>query len=98
MQNDRMVLMSFSPEEFQSQIREVIKEELAIVFSQKKEKLMNAKQLCEFLGIHLSTLNSWKSKGMIPCLRIGKRVFFSKDQVLQALKEDGNYKKMKELK
>jgi hypothetical protein len=74
MQNDRMVLMPFSPEEFQNLIREVIKEELAIASSQKNEKLLNAKQLCDFLGIHISTLNSWKAQGKIPFKRLGKRI------------------------
>ena len=95
MENDRMILMPFSSAEFQSLIREVIKEELALVSSQKKEKLMNAKQLCEFLGIHISTLNVWKVSGKIPYKRLGKRIFFEKKQVEAALQDSGNYGKLK---
>jgi excisionase family DNA binding protein len=98
MQNDRMFLMPFSPEEFQSLIREVIKEELSIASSMKNEKLMNANQLCEFLGIHISTLNTWKAEGKIPFKRLGKRIFFDRKEVLSSLKEAGTYKKMNELK
>ena len=61
------------------------------------DKLLDAKELCEFLGIHLSTLNKWKSESKIPFKRMGKRIFFKKEEVLAAL-EDSNYSKMKELK
>ena len=97
MQNDKMILMFFSPEEFQSSIREVIKAELAIVSNQKSEKLMNAKQLCEYLGIHISTLNTWKAEGKIPFKRLGKRIFFDREEVLSSLKEAGSYNKIKEI-
>jgi len=83
----------------QEQIRTAVREEISAAAKQRKEKeLMNAKQLCEFLGIHISTLNKWKAEGTIKFKRLGKRIFFNREEVLSSLKEDGNYKKMKELK
>lgn len=61
------------------------------------EKLMDAKELCKFLGISLSTLNVWKASAKIPFKRLGKRVFFVKEDVLKTL-EDSNYNKIKQLR
>lgn len=61
------------------------------------DKLLNAKELCQLLGIHLSTLNTWKAESKIPFKRLGKRIFFNKNEVLDSL-EDSNYYRIKELK
>lgn len=48
---------------------------------------MNFKETCDFLGIHPSTLNKWKAENKIPYKRLGKRVFFKKQEILNFLKE-----------
>ena len=85
-----------------NQLSELIKKSVQDVLEgdrkdRDSDKLLDAKELCEFLGIHLSTLNKWKSESKIPFKRLGKRVFFDKNEVLDAL-EDSNYSKMKELR
>ena len=85
-----------------NQLSEMIKKSVQDVLDgdrkeKDSDKLLDAKELCEFLGIHLSTLNKWKSESKIPFKRMGKRIFFKKEEVLAAL-EDSNYSKMKELK
>ena len=97
MQSNGIVIIS--PYELQELIRTAIREEISAAVEHKKDKtLLNAKQLCEFLGIHISTLNTWKVDGKIPFKRLGKRIFFDRKEVLSSLKEDGTYKKMNELK
>lgn len=61
------------------------------------KELMNFKETCDFLGIHPSTLNKWKAENKIPFRRLGKRIFFSREDVLKSLKES-NYQKIKNIK
>lgn len=93
MQNN-IVLFSMDKSEFSSIIKNAIQSEL----SKKKEKeLMNFKETCEFLGIHTSTLNKWKSENKVPFKKLGKRIFFNREDVTKSLK-DSNYSKLNQLK
>ena len=75
---------------------------VAIVMGIKKNNLFDQKQImnfqetCDFLGIHPSTLNKWKAENKIPYKRLGKRIFFKKEDILNSLK-DSNYQKYKSL-
>lgn len=61
-----------------------------------KKELMNFKETCGFLGIHPSTLNKWKANNKIPYKRLGKRIFFQREEILNSLKES-NYYKLKKI-
>ncbi|MFC2119812.1 helix-turn-helix domain-containing protein [Bacteroidota bacterium] len=99
MLSEKIILTSFSLEELKEIVGDAVNEKLIERdISNKKRELMNAKQLCEFLGIHISTLNTWKAEGKIPFKRLGKRIFFHREEVLAALINDGSYSKSKELK
>ena len=95
MQSEKIVLMSITTDQLRDIIRDAVRSELS---KQKEKELMNFNETIQFLGISRSTLNTWKSQGKLPFKRLGKRIFFCRAEVLLALKEDGNYKKMKELK
>ena len=87
-----------SPAELESLIRNVFREELAAAGNQSKEKvLMNFNETIQFLGISRSTLNIWKSQGRLPYKKLGKRIFFNQQEILDAL-EDSNYSKLKKLR
>jgi predicted DNA-binding transcriptional regulator AlpA len=91
---DNVVLISIPQDKLKDLIREAVREEL----SYKKEKeLLNFKETCEFLGISSSCLNKWKAENQIPYKRLGKRIFFKRDEIIHALKDSG-YSKLKELK
>jgi len=97
--DNNIVLLSIGKGELQDLIKEAVREELISANRTKTEKeLLNAKEVCEFLGIHISTLNSWKSQGKIPYKKIGKRIFFKRDEVLGALKDNSFHHKLKQLK
>ena len=90
---DNIILISIDKDELSS----IIKSAIHVELSQKKEKeLMNFKETYEFLNISPSTLNKWKSESKIPFKKLGKRIFFSRADVMQSL-EDSNYHKLKEL-
>ena len=76
-------------------IKQAIKEVLLEREEEKNYKeLMNFNETCDFLGIHPSTLNKWKAENKIPYKRLGKRIFFSKKDILNSLKES-NYQKFR---
>jgi len=91
---NNIVLISLSEEQLRTIIKDAIHEEL----SQKKEKeLLNFKEACEFLGISPSALNKWKSENKIPFKRLGKRIFFNRQDIMISL-EESNYSKLKQIK
>jgi len=90
---DNIVLISIGKEELQELVRSAVKSELR---NKQQKQLMNFKETREYLGISTSTLNKWKSTDKIPFKRLGKRIFFNRADVLQALK-DSNYSKLRGL-
>jgi hypothetical protein len=93
MLNDNIVLMSISREDLKNLISEVIRSE----FSKRKEKeILNAKEVCELLNIHPSTLASWKREGKLRFKKKGKRVFYFRSEILADL-EDSNFNKLKNI-
>ena len=85
--------MSISQDDLRSLIKQAVHEELSL--KQEKE-LMNFTETKEFLGVSVSCLNAWKRSGKIPFKRMGKRIFFHKREIMEALKES-NYLKLKQL-
>jgi len=73
-------------------VNEVIKEEK----SRQQKELLNFKETCDFLGIHPSTLNKWKSQNKIPFKRLGKRVFFKRQEILESF-QNSNFQKYREI-
>lgn len=47
---------------------------------------LSQKQCAELLGVSVTTLISYKKRKLIPYYKIGSRVFYSKTQVLTAIK------------
>lgn len=74
--------------------------EFLVNFERKKHKkekdLLNFKETCDYIGISTSALNKWKSENRIPYKKLGKRVFFSRKEIYEALKSS-NYSKLKDL-
>ncbi len=93
MQSEKIILISISTDQLQDLIKDAVRSEL----SKKKEKeILNSKEICEFLNIHPSTLSAWKRENKIPFSKIGKRVFFKRQDVINSLK-DSKYYKLKQL-
>lgn len=45
--------------------------------------LLTIEQTCEFMDTTRATLNTWEKKGILPCIRKGKRVFYRKSDIMQ---------------
>jgi len=48
-------------------------------------EILSAKQIAERLGIHRRTLHNWTNARRIPFFRVGGRILFRWDRVLEAL-------------
>ncbi|MEO3407404.1 helix-turn-helix domain-containing protein [Mucilaginibacter sp. CAU 1740] len=53
------------------------------------EKLLSKQELAAELGVSLVTLTNWMKKGL-PYLRLHKRVYFKKSEVLNAMQQTIN--------
>ena len=51
----------------------------------EEEELITRKETAQLLGISLPTLNEYSKDGIIPAYRIGSRVRYKKNEVLEAL-------------
>lgn len=94
---ENILMIQISKDELNKVVKDAVSE--VLVSSRKLEnenKLMNSKQLCQWLGISDSTLSSWKREHRIPFSRMGVKLFFKKSEVMGALKES-DYKRFKKL-
>ena len=91
---DNVILLSISRQELTELIQEAVSKGLN---TKAQKELLSVKELCVWLGISISTLNNWKAAAIIPFHRLGKRVFFKRAEILEALKES-RFKKIAELK
>lgn len=93
--NEQLIFFSLSKDELRGIISDAVKEALAV--KQQKE-LLTFKETCELLNISASCLNQWKSQGKIPFKKLGKRIFFSRSEITEAIKDAGNYNRIRDLK
>ncbi len=74
-------------------IREAVRAELQEHFKTggnlppDSEKLLSKQELAAELGVSLVTLTDWMKKGL-PYLRLHKRVYFKKSEVLNAMQQN----------
>lgn len=52
------------------------------------EDRLTQKEAAKFLGISVTSLISWKKKGMVPYFQIGRSVFFSKKELLELARKN----------
>jgi DNA-binding transcriptional regulator YhcF (GntR family) len=76
-------------------IRQAVRTELQEHFKtgsgqlSNSEKLLSKQELAAELGVSLVTLTDWMKKGL-PYLRLHKRVYFRKSEVLNAMQQTIN--------
>jgi len=75
-------------------IRDAVKAELQEHFKTgnsqpAEERLLSKQELAAELGVSLVTLTDWMKKGL-PFLRLHKRVYFKKSEVLKIMQQNFN--------
>jgi len=83
----KQITFSFPIEEFESIQKDWIKEVLNENQppTKEEEELITRKETAQLLGISLPTLNEYSKDGIIPAYRLGSRVRYKKNEVLEAL-------------
>jgi excisionase family DNA binding protein len=46
--------------------------------------LLTMREACAAFGISKTTLSDWKKRGIVPFIRLGRRVYFERERVLEA--------------
>ncbi|MGY3054158.1 putative DNA-binding transcriptional regulator AlpA [Pedobacter sp. UYEF25] len=77
-----------------SYIRDALREELKQHFKtasgsnpELEERLLSKQELATELGVSLVTLSDWMKKGL-PFLRLHRRVYFKKSEVLKIMQQE----------
>ncbi|WP_400193142.1 helix-turn-helix domain-containing protein [Hymenobacter sp. B81] len=56
---------------------------------------MSIPDVCREFGISKTTLSEWKNKGLVPFVRLGRRVYFERAAILEAGKRHTKYQHRK---
>lgn len=75
-------------------IRDAVRAELQQHFKtgdsskqEQEERLLSKQEMADELGVSLVTLSDWMKKGL-PFLRLHRRVYFKKSEVLKIMQQD----------
>lgn len=81
--------------EFQQKIEEIISTCLGQIEIREKENLeyLTRQQTADFLQVSLVTLNNWSKKKILTPHRMGNRVYYKMQDILNSMKPINNYKK-----
>jgi hypothetical protein len=83
---DNLVLSPVPLNDLLSQIRQIVKEELAAEQAVEiQEKLLSPKEACKVFkpAIGRMTLHNWTVEGKIKCTRMGRKVYYRLSDLLE---------------
>jgi len=82
------ILQSVSVTELKELISETIQEQIGQIQNPlPKTELLSRKEAAEILSVSLPTLHYWTKEGKIPAYRIGNRVRYKREEVLNSLQK-----------
>jgi len=53
--------------------------------STENDELLNINEVCELLHVSKVTIHKWKKKKLIKSYRIGRKIYFKRDEVLNSV-------------
>ena len=59
------------------------------------DHLLTKEQACREFGVSKTTLTEWMKAGIVPFIRLGRRVYLERDQVMNAGRSHTKYKRTK---
>ncbi|VBB48196.1 conserved hypothetical protein [uncultured Paludibacter sp.] len=89
---EQILLNGISFEQLENSLRTIVADEISKQTAKSEPTdnlpdLLTRKQTSAYLGISLPTLNEWTKSGVISAKRIGNRVRYEKQVVLNSLKD-----------
>jgi excisionase family DNA binding protein len=95
-----LILIPFSKHEFKELLKEsvaeALKEQQPTVSGDNSDKLLSVKEASEFLNLARQTIYGFTSQNLIPFTKRGKKLYFSKAELICWLKE-GKQKTINEI-
>ncbi|HPD66382.1 MAG TPA: helix-turn-helix domain-containing protein [Bacteroidia bacterium] len=91
----QIVIEKIDSEDFFSQIREILRQEVARMHPESEEihsELMTRKETADFLNISLVCLNNWTKTGILTSYNISGKVYYKRHEIMQALQKNKNLK------
>ena len=93
-----IILQGIQIDEFYSQIKNCIKQEIENALSEQKRNispptsiLLTRKETAQKLGISLVTLHDWCAKGIIQFYRINTRIRFKEEEIEKLLSQPAKH-------
>ena len=87
----QILLTGIPVTEFQSLIAETVRNEVSFLkqtdSQAQNDELIKLNEVAVLLNVSKVTIHSWKKSGKIPFYRISNKVYFKKNEVLEALKK-----------
>lgn len=59
------------------------------------DSLLTKTEACQEFGISLTTLTEWQKNGIVPFIRLGRRIYFERSMVLEAGRKHTRYQHRK---
>jgi len=91
--NTQTVLISLSIEELKTLIADSLSTGLQTYHSTEPEKqeepLLKIEDICSLFNVSKVTIHDWKRKGILPFYRISRKIYFKKNEVIDALTKAG---------
>ncbi|WP_419488747.1 helix-turn-helix domain-containing protein [Chryseobacterium bernardetii] len=89
MTNSAIQLMQIDIESFGQFIQKLVREELEKVIPMQSEEkeFYTREETAKLLNVSLTTLFHWNNDGTLKNTKIGKRVYYSKNEVFSKLKQ-----------
>jgi excisionase family DNA binding protein len=96
---DQVTITTLTREELQQSLREVLMELLPLTVKKQddrlnpeKDQVLNTTQAAKFLKISRMTLHRRMAEGSVPHRRLGRRIMFSKLELLSWLRGQGEFR------
>lgn len=88
---EKIMLSPITLDELATVIKMTVKREFETINNSQKPEpdndYLSRKETCKILGISLPTLNDYTKRGLVPSYRIGARIRYKKEEVLNSLSQ-----------
>ncbi|MBF9238389.1 helix-turn-helix domain-containing protein [Hymenobacter sp. BT683] len=92
-----LIILADSPEAFREFLRDTFAEIMAPGAPKVDgpDSLLTKTEACREFGISLTTLTEWQKNGIVPFVRLGRRIYFERSKMLEAGRSHTRYQHRK---
>ena len=90
---EKRISFDFTPEDLIQMFGEVVRKELANFKESLKPEYCTRADICRDFHVTLTTVNRWDAQGLLKPLKMGGRIYYLREEVEKAAKEQELIKK-----